>query len=280
MTNNSKDEQKELLKAAKQMQRAMTPMIESMQQTISPSIQPTLRAMESLRLNIIHSLKFIGHWQENFIPIFDKIDFEKLVQRAKEMETPAFKKFIKEWGWLVNNKSVTFGDYCYGLYKKYGDNGFKDKINRWFYHKDNLNLVLKDIKPKFPERYPIIKEGFNYHGKRNYACSITLLLPHAEGILWDLGMKKGLVRKGYNSTKKHSKYKENLSDNNWKLQELSKKLFPNDKFHKIIVKEIFCEGPRNKILHGRNIYQKKQKEISRWRSTLLILTLWRLSDEF
>jgi len=38
--------------------------------------------------------------------------------------------------------------------------------------------------------------------------------------------------------------------------------------------------PADKILHGRNVYLMKEREINRWRSTLLILTLWRLSDEF
>jgi len=278
MEGNSKNKQKETIKAAKQMQIAMAPMIANMR-AISQVMQPTLRAIKAMRINIIPSLKIIESWQKSFIPIFDRIDFKKLEAKAREMKTPAFKKFIKEWGWFVNKKSISFGDYCYGLYKKYGEKGFKDKVNRWFYHKSNLNTVLKDIKSKFPERYRIIKEGFEYHSKRNYACSITLLLPHTEGILWELGVKRKYVRKGYNSKKKYVQYINNSKDE-WELEELSKKLFPKDKFHKIIVKEIFCEGPRNKILHGRNIYNKKVNEISRWRSTLLILTLWRLSDEF
>jgi len=279
MTEGDKKREEELLKAARQMQIAMAPMIANMQ-ALSRVMQPALRAIESIQLNIMPSLKIMESWQKSFIPIFDKIDFKRLAEKAREMKTPAFKKFIKEWGWLVNKKSISFGDYCYGLHKKYGDRGFRNKINRWFYDKDNLKTVLKDIKPKFLHRYPIIKEGFKYHGKRNYACSINLLLPHTEGILWDLGMKKKLVRKGYNSTKKYTQYKNKTKDDEWELHELSKKLFPKDKFHNIIVRDIFCEGPRNKILHGRNIYRGKQKEISRWRSTLIILTLWRLSDEF
>lgn len=278
MPDENKKREEELLKAAKSMQKAMAPMIANMQ-AISRSMQPILRATEAMRLNILPILKRIESWQKSFIPIFDKIDFKKLEAKAKEMKTPAFKKFIKDWGWLVNKKSISFGDYCYGLYKKYGDREFKNKVNGWFYYRDNLDTVLEEIKLKFPERYNIIKEGFNYHAKRNYSCSITLLLPHAEGILWDLGVKEKYVRKGYNSKKKYSKYINNSKDE-WKLEELSKKLFPNDKFHNIIVKEIFCEGPRNRILHGRNVYNKKVKEISRWKSTLLILTLWRLSDEF
>ncbi len=277
MDEKDKKREEALLKAAKQMQIAMAPMIANMQ-AISRAMEPTFRAIESISKNIMPSLKIMEQWQRSFIPIFELTDFKNLTAKAKEMQTPAFKKFIKEWGWLVNKKSINFGDYCFGLYKKYGENGFKNKVNRWFYHKDNLNDVLKEIKKKFPERYKIIKEGFDFHAKKNYSCSITLLLPHAEGILWELGMKKKYVRKGYNSKKKFSKYVKN-SKAEWELGELSKSLFPKDKFHNIIVNDIFCDGPRNKILHGRNIYNKKEKEISRWRSTLLILTLWRLSDE-
>jgi len=68
--------------------------------------------------------------------------------------------------------------------------------------------------------------------------------------------------------------------NNTRLFDCLVGYFYKSGFHQILIKEIFYEGPRNKILHGRNIYNNKKKEISRWRSTLLILTLWRLSDEF
>jgi len=278
MTEALDRQQKELLEAAKKMQIAMVPMIANID-AISQSMQPTLRALESIQSNLLPTLKIIEAWQKSFIPLFNRIDFVKLTAKAKEMRTPAFRKFMKEWGWFVNNRSISFGDYCYGLYKKYGNKGFEDKVSRWFYHKENLNTVLNDIKSKFPERYLILKEGFEYHGKRNYACSITLLLPHAEGILWELGIKRKLVKRGYSSTKKYKKYVTSKKQD-WELAELSKELFPKDKFHKIIVSEIFCDGPRNKILHGRNFRRRKQKEISRWRSTLLILTLWRLSDEF
>ncbi len=278
MTKATNNSQKELIEAARKMQIAMAPMINNLN-AISQSVQPTLRALKLIQANLLPALKIIESWQKEFIPLFNRIDFTKLTAEAKEMQTPSFKKFMREWGWFINNKSISFGDYCYALYKKYGTNGFKDKINRWFYHKKNLNTVLKDLKSKFPERYHILKEGFEYHRKRNYACSITLLLPHAEGILWDLGMKKKIVRRGYASKKKYKRY-INSNKTEWDLAELSKKLFPTDRFHKIIVKEIFCDGPRNKILHGRNFHSGKQKEISRWFSTLLILTLWRLSDEF
>ena len=50
----------------------------------------------------------------------------------------------------------------FGLYKKYGNKEFRNKVSRWFYHEENLNDVFKDIKKKFPERYQIIKEGFNF----------------------------------------------------------------------------------------------------------------------
>lgn len=232
------------------------------------------RLIEQLQKNIIE----INRIQEKFLPLVP-IKYsgllKEVVEGALEMNSPSFKSFRKDWGWLVNNKVFTFGDYCYGLYKKQGDKNFKDTINRWFYNKKHLNIVLTDIQEVFSNpRIQVIKNGLEFHRKKNYSCSICLLLPQVEGLVWELGVKKDLVKRKYNSKEK----KDGSGD--WELQELSKKLFPNDKFHKIIVREIFSEGFRNAVLHGRNIHRGREKEISRWHSTLLILTLWRLSDEF
>lgn len=247
-------------------------------------VEPWVIQAEIMRKSMSPWFEQIKKIQATFIPIFSSEELERLRKKFQEMHTPTFKKFVKEWGWFVNKMPVRFGDYCFVLYKKHGEKGFKNEISRWFYHKKNLNRVFKILKDKFPKpRMEIIREAFEYHHKRNYSCSITLLLPQTEGILWDLGMKIGLVKKGYNSTKTTKKRKKIIKSDTWELHKLSKELFPKDKedrFHTIIVHEVFCEGFRNKILHGRNIYRGKEKEISRWRSTLLILTLWRLSEEF
>lgn len=226
--------------------------------------------------NIKPFLKQVESYQKSFIPLLNiQKNLNKILKIAKERNTKKFKEFYKEWGWLLKTKPVSFGNYCYALYKKYGEVKFKDKVNRWFYHKKNLNSLLRQLRKKIPkERMKVIKEGFNYHGKRNYTCSIILLLPHTEGLLWDLGVKKGLVKTSYNTIEKKK------TSGNWKLHILSKALFPNDKFHNILVDEVFCSGFRNKVLHGRYVYRTREKEIKRWRSTLLLLTLWRLIDEF
>ena len=235
---------------------------------LSKSLQQHFRVIESVGPKIPPVVIASEKWQTNILSIFKEVDRE------------TSNKFFNEWGWLFYQKPWTFGYYWRKLYKKYGDNSFKDKLNGWFHKKANLNKVVNDIKLKFPERFHVLQEGCDYHIKRNYSCSITLLLPHIEGILWDLGLEKKYVKKGYNSKKKYSRFITDPNHKEWDLTELSRKLFPEDRFHNMIVKEIFCEGPRNKILHGRNIYNKKEKEISRWKSTLMILTLWRLSDEF
>jgi hypothetical protein len=219
-------------------------------------------------------LEDFARFQKRFLPLFDNLArMAGLAKHAAQVRTPAFKAFIKEWGWLVNKKSIQFGDYCFGLYKRHGPGKFKATMTRWFSRKGNLKLVLDDLLAKCPARCGVIREGLAHHVKQNYACAITLLLPHIEGIIWDLGIERKLVRRGYASKRKHGTGKE------WKFPDLSKKLFGNDKFHKLLVRDIFVEGFRNKILHGRNVYRGKQKEISRWRSTLAILSLWRLADE-
>ena len=283
MTNaaDNKNREEGLFKAAKELKLAMAPLIASMG-AINQSTLAFRQASENLALqtklafmnaNLVPKMLEINQFHRILPPLFDVSLMEELTKKAKELNTPAFRKFNKEWGWLINKKPIRLGDHLYGLYKKQGDRKFKETINRIFYYNKNLKIVLDDVKQKYSERAKIIETAFQFHVKRDYTCAITLLLPHVEGILWDIGMKRRLVKRGYNSKKKFKSHEE------WKLHNLSKLLFPKDNFHKIIVNEIYCDGYRNIVLHGRNVYRKKQKEISRWRSTLLILTLWRLTDE-
>ena len=67
MADEDKKREEALLKAAKQMQIAMAPMIANMQ-AISKAMEPTFRAIESISKNIMPSLRIMGHWQRSFIP--------------------------------------------------------------------------------------------------------------------------------------------------------------------------------------------------------------------
>lgn len=214
--------------------------------------------------------------QNSFIPLFDNLKNSKILEYSKEIKTKKYRSFMKEWGWLVYKKSITLGDWCYALYKKYGNSTLNNKLNRHFYHKSNLNIVYNDLKESGVSKFrlEIINEAFEYHYKKNYNISIPLMLTQVDGLVWELGVLRKKVSKGYNSKKKIGK------KGDWSLAELSKELFPKDEFHKKLVVEIFKDGFRNKVMHGRNIHNNKQKEISRQRSTLLILSLWRLADEF
>jgi hypothetical protein len=218
----------------------------------------------------------IKRFQQSFIPLFESDFFKQMLKVAKERNSKNYKEFEKEWSWLVDKKVFTFGDYCYEVYKKLGKQKFQYELTKWFQSKSNLTIVLKELNKVdcLKNRKDIIKVAFDLHQSKKYNLAISLLLPQTEGILWDLAMKKKLVKQGYNSKKK---FKNN---GEWELSELSKTMFPNDKFHKILVNGLFINGFRNKILHGRNIYRNKEREISRYRSTLLILAIWRLSDEF
>ena len=188
--------------------------------------------------------------QKSFIPLFDNLKNSKILEYSKEIKSRKYKAFIRAWGWLVYKKSVTLGDYCYALYKKYGNSTLNNKLNRHFYYKSNLNIVYNNLKEsgisKF--RLTIINEAFEYHREKKYNISIPLMLTQVEGLVWELGVLRKKVGKGYNSTKKIGKKEQ------WKLHELSKELFPKDEFHKKLVKEIFKDGFRNKVLHGRNIH--------------------------
>ena len=279
------EENKEMVENKKEVNDESEPRLQSSNEEVSKGIK-------NISIEIKYHFNLFSNFVERLVnrqrSIYNRL-YDGLRKKLNERKTRTYKKFLKEFGWAIDKKECTISDCWFELYKKLGDKKFKYTLNKWFYPKSNLNIVLKDVQTKFQERANIIEEGLIFHHKKNYACSITLLLPHTEGILWELGTKKKFVKKGYNSEKKYKKYflnkelkefKKNGAWAKWKLQDLSKQLFPKDKFHNIIVNTIFCEGPRNKILHGRNYKHKKQKEISRWISTLLILTLWRLCDEF
>lgn len=74
-------------------------------------IEPQIRLIEQLQKNIIE----INRIQKKFIPLVP-IKYsgllKEVVEGALEMNSPSFKSFRKDWGWLVNNKVFTFGDYC------------------------------------------------------------------------------------------------------------------------------------------------------------------------
>ncbi len=263
----------EQLKAITEIAKPIIEQHKAMLNTLKPSIE----IAESIRKNIVPSLKLIEKWQEQFIPIFDKELIENLTKWKEKKESPEYQSFIKEWGWFFSKRVYSFGDYCFGLYKIYGSTEFPNQLISWFSVKDNMHHLIENIKLKFLLRYPIIRNGINFHLEGNYASAITLLLPHTEGILWDLGQQNGKVVQKYSS--------EIIIKNNpqksqkWNLKKLSEELFGNEKFFQILTNDVFCKGPRDKILHGRNVYQNEQKEITKWFSTLLLLTLWRLVDE-
>ena len=288
ITRSIMDQMRPRLEIFKTISERIKPQLEISQrivEAIKPQLEISKRIAESIRPQleisriVSENLNIIGQSYRDslnkwFPPLFDKDFLQNLSKIAKKYNSPEFKRFSKEWGWIINKKSIPFGDYLFGLYQKHGKSKFKDKFNRIFYHKSNLETILKDVKEKFPGRYHIIKEAFHLHSQKKYSSSIILMLPQVEGILWELGMKRKIVRRGYNS-----EYLKGNKTQKIKLTNLSKKLFDKDKFHNIIAVDIFAEGFRNKVLHGRNIYNNKEREISRWKSTLLILTIWRLCDE-
>ncbi|MBT3960663.1 MAG: hypothetical protein HOE96_02185 [Candidatus Marinimicrobia bacterium] len=263
------DEQKKMAKLMEPLVAQHTLMVDAM--------KPTLKIVQSIRESILPSIKLIENWQKQFMPLFDNSQIENLIKWKERTDSKEYQSFMAEWGWFFRKRNYSFGDYCFGLYKKFGDNELKNQLIQWFNVAENITPLVEEIKIKFPGRYSVLQDGFNFHSLGNFASSITLMLPHTEGILWEIGQKKCVVETKYTSEKR---VENNVAKSTkWKLSGLAEKLFPNDKFHKIIVKEIFCAGPRDKILHGRNIDHNTDKECNSWLSTLLILTLWRLADE-
>lgn len=85
----------ELLESVKVMEKAIeTMLINFRSQMTEPTmraikaIQPTIWAIETMQSAITPAMKQIEAIQKSFIPLFDNIDFEKLAEKAKEMNTP------------------------------------------------------------------------------------------------------------------------------------------------------------------------------------------------
>jgi len=257
------------------MSEIAKPIIEQQKKSLE-NIKPLIDQQQALLESLKPNLVIIQKLQRQFIPIIDNGFIEEIKTWNEVKETPEFKSFYKNWHWIFRKKKVSVWDYWFGLFTQTGSDKFSEELINEFSKSSNLDKLSKDIEKKFPLRFSVIEDGLKFHLKGRFDSAVTLLLPHTEGILWELGQLKGKVVNEYNSIKEIKNGKKGQRLN---LSKLSKELFDDEIFYNILIKDVFCAGPRDKILHGRNIYQNEQKEITKWFSTLLILTLWRLADE-
>lgn len=225
--------------------------------------------------------KVLEEKQKGVIKLSDQIRKNVLIpiSAIKRFRKESWDAYFKEFGW-VDFIPVLFAIELSKLMKEEG----KEKV--WEKFVDSLKG--QEIKKEFDKEYSknkfikkrlkIIKEAFKYHEEKNYLVSIPLFLSQIEGIIWDIGVSKGLV------DKKELRYKIDSSGNRvkdkngesipWQTSDLIITLF-KDTTCKIHIKgtDIYSVNFRHPIMHGRCVDYYKLPE-AKEREAVLILFLF------
>lgn len=228
--------------------------------------------------------------QRKFIELSNQIrkNISIPINSIKTFKDEFWEDYFKEFGWIDFIPAI----FAIELSKLLAEEG---QIKVW----EELIDLIKGEKAKklFYKEYPslkfiskrlkIIEEAFENHEKENYLVSIPLFLTQIEGIVWDIGVSKGLVDKD------ESRYKidsngERVKDKNgedipWQTSDLIIKLFKDStcKIHRKGT-EIYSVKFRHPILHGRdaNYYDlPKSKEREATLILFLFVLLGKIKEE-
>lgn len=204
-----------------------------------------------------------------------------IMESIQNFDIEGFREFQKEFGWM---ELITMS-YAMELKNKLKE-GNKEavwqKLNSDFGDSEFLNEFIEEMKKKdlFRKRIKIISKALEHHKNRDYISSIPLLLSQTEGIIWDLGIKEGLIENKDNSKILIDKKGNVILDKNNKpiesdLGNLLIKLFGNkSKLKEHASKNVYSKDLRHPILHGRKIDYDNQDT-----STMLIIVLFMLMEK-
>ena len=193
------------------------------------------------------------------------------LKEFERMNDPEFEMFIKEFDWM-GPLSLAALFACYDRYKP--DENLEaawDELKAVFRRLDMLNDVEKLFRQsRIPRnRLDILTKGLEHHKNRDYVSSVSVLLPQAEGLVWDIGVAKGIVDPLYNSRVKLVSGKPVLGKKGkpvqWTSAAIAGEIWGfSDRSHKAFNRkyggEIYSKDFRHPILHGRDTSKFTEKD--------------------
>ena len=203
---------------------------------------------------------------------------ERFAAWMKEREKPEYRQCEDDLGWLWFITAQAW-DGIYQQYKTKGRNETWKELEALFGSKTATDLMLSESRKSdvATKRLQILEKGLRAHAGGDYIVSISVLLPQVEGLIWDIGVAKGLVDPTPNSrvrltkdgdpkTYIDRKRKERIEK--WGLPSLTREIWGYEMIKKKVEKDYYSESFRHSVLHGRNIDQ-----FNRRRSTETVMIL-------
>lgn len=191
----------------------------------------------------------------------------------EEMKKPDYKKCAADLGWL-RFLTIDQFQYFYQPYRKEGAVAGWRKVENAFSDPESLKVISDSARScaLVKMRVNVIQRGLDAHRDRDYVASVSILLPQVEGIVWDIGVAKGLVFPERNSKRRSS------GRGNWTFGSLVDEIWPTespvDKFQVKMKKEYYSENLRHPCLHGRDM-----SFFNRECSTRVVMMIWGVIEE-
>src|SRR5438093_7778506 len=120
--------------------------------------------------------------------------FDAFAEEIRERGTSEFQSFDWEFGWLGFMPAA----FMWAFYRKHKSGGWEAawrEVEAWFDTPEKVGQLKVRIAkaPLVQERMRIIECRLDAHAAGNFVASVCVLLPQVEGLIWDIGVKSGLV---------------------------------------------------------------------------------------
>lgn len=201
---------------------------------------------------------------------------QAMLDHLVQMQKPEYKQCTRDLGYLWF-MTVDMFEAFYSNYRRSGTKLGWHKVEEAFSQPEAISTISELIASNslVNKRKPIIERGLRAHLEGDYVASVSILLPQVEGIIWDIGVTRGLVSPEPNSVKKAKGGGEwgfhQLVDEIWKDAPFDSKytrLFPAK-----VKDEYYSKTLRHSVLHGRDISQFNKR-----RSTEVVMLIWGVSE--
>lgn len=239
---------------------------------ITESITLPIRTLESVGLPIQRINLFTRLLSEKIKAIANSLNF---------LEEEDFQKFTDEFGWI---ECISLA-YVKELYLKFRENGKEEvwqQFSESFKTPEVIEKILSEMQKRkiLHPRIEILKTALHAHKDRIFLVSIPLLLCQIEGIMWDIGVKKGFIKNEFNSKIKIRS--DGSKDKEICIKDVTEEIFGfKSEFKKRYNDIIYSKAFRHPILHGRNFnyYKTLEAEAKSIGLLLLLLVVMQKSEE-